>query len=53
MRIRQSVDLRVHRLQHVRVAVTEARDRGAAGGIEVLLARVVDDADAATTHREG
>jgi hypothetical protein len=52
MRVGKLVDLRVHRLQHVRVTVTEARDCCAARGIDVLLARGVNETDSATAHRE-
>ena len=43
VRVGEAVDLRVHRRQHVRMAVAEAGHRGAAGGVEILLAGGVDD----------
>ena len=43
VRVGELVDLRVHRRHHVGVPVAEAGHRGAAGGVEVLLAGGVDD----------
>ncbi len=36
VRVRDAIDLRVHRSQHVRMAVTEARHRSAAGRVQIL-----------------
>ena len=47
VRVGEAVDLRVHRRQHVGVAVAEARHRGAAAGVDVLLAGGVGDEHAA------
>jgi hypothetical protein len=43
VRIGHPVDLGVHGLQHVRMAVTEAGHRRAAGGVDVLATLVVGD----------
>ena len=43
VRVGDAVDLRVHRGAHVGMAVAERRDRGAAGGVEVLAPFAVDD----------
>ena len=47
VRVGELVRLRVHRRQHVGVPVTEAGHRGAAAGVEVLLAGGVGDEHAA------
>ena len=39
VRVGEPVDLRVHRREHVGVAVAEAGHRGAAAGVEVLACR--------------
>src|SRR5258708_6933940 len=49
MRIGEPVELRVHRGQHIRVRVPEARHRRPARSIDVLLAIGVADEDAAAT----
>ena len=53
VRVREPVDLRVHRREHVGMAVAEARHGGAAGRVEILLAGCVDEphAAAADGHR--
>ena len=43
VRVGQRVDLRVHGREHVRVAVAQARDRGAAARVEILPAGGVGD----------
>ena len=50
VRVREPVDLRVHRGEHVGVAMTKARDGGAAAGVEIASAAVVDDVHAARRH---
>src|SRR5258706_9330546 len=52
MRVSVRVYRLVHRPQHVGVTVTETRHRRSAGRIEVFLALVVDDADAAPRDGE-
>src|SRR5215470_3283262 len=39
MRIRDLVELLMHRRQHVRMRMTQARHRRATGGVDILLAR--------------
>ena len=48
-----AIDLRVHRLQHVRVRVSEARHGSAAARIDIAPAVAIDDLDAARAHRRG
>jgi hypothetical protein len=52
MRVGDLVDLLVHRAQDVGVAVAETGHRGAAGGVEILLAVAVDDRDAVPADRD-
>ena len=53
MRVGEPVDLRVHRGEHIRVAMAEARHGGAARRVEILLARGVGEVDAATPDGDG
>ena len=53
VRVGELVGLRVHRRQHVGVAVPEAGNRGAAAGVEVLLAGGVGDEHAAAGDGDG
>ena len=53
VRVGEPVGLRVHRRQHVGMPVTEAGHRGAAAGIEVLLAGGVGDEHAAAGDGDG
>ncbi len=53
VRVREPVDLRMHRRQHIGVAVAEARHGGAARRVEILLARGVGEIDAATRDGDG
>jgi hypothetical protein len=54
VRVGDAIDLRVHRGQHVGMAMAEARHRGAAGGVEIAAAVGVDDGAAAAGggHRQ-
>lgn len=47
MRKGDTVDLRMHRMHDVGMAMPEARNRSTSRGIDVLLAVAVDDDDAA------
>ena len=53
VRIGQPVDLRVHGGDHVRVAMPQARDGGAAGGVDVAPAGAVDQVHAFSAHGHG
>jgi len=50
VRIFELVDLRAHGRKNVRMRMAEARDRGAAGRIDVFLAGLVADDDALARH---
>ena len=52
MRIRQRVNLRVHRGEHVGMPMAEARHRGAARGVEIALSTCVGDPATVTGHRD-
>ena len=52
MRIRERVNLRVHRGEHVGMPVSEARHRGTTGGVEIALSTRVGDPATVTGHRD-
>jgi hypothetical protein len=52
MRVRNALDLLVHRAQDVGVAVAEAGHRGAARGVDIGLAVAVDELDPAPGDRD-
>src|SRR5690606_28310512 len=51
MRVGELAELLAHRLEHVRMAVAEARDRRAAGGIDVVPTLAVAQVDALARDR--
>ena len=51
VRVGEAVDLRVHRREHIGVAVAEAGHRRAAGRVEIAPALRVDDPDALSSDR--
>ena len=53
VRVSQRVDLRMHCLQHLWVTVTQTGNRGAARCVDILVAPVVDNANAAASNCQG
>jgi hypothetical protein len=51
MRIGELVHLRLHRPRHVGMAMTQARDSGSTGGVDIALAVTIDDVNALAAHR--
>ena len=51
MRIRDAIDLRMHRSEHVGVTMTDTRHCGAAGRIQIFLAGAIGDPAALRASR--
>jgi hypothetical protein len=52
VRVGEAFDLRLERRDHLGMAVAEARDRRTARGVEIALARLVEEVDAAAAGRD-
>ena len=52
VRVRDTIDLRVHRREHLRMGMAEARHRGPSAGVEVAPAVGGDDLHSASARRE-